>query len=178
MADPYLGQIEAFAFGYVPRGWLACNGAILPINQYQALFALLGTTYGGNGTTNFMLPNLNGRIPMGAANLSSAGQASGEENHTLLLTEIPQHTHVVVAQANTDPAATGGTDTPSAGTQLGAGFNPTASVTENIYSAAGGVALPVAAVANAGSNQPHSNMMPYLAINYCICMAGIFPSRN
>ena len=178
MSDPYLGQIEAFAFGYTPRGWLACSGQLLPLNQYQALFALIGTTYGGNGTTNFQLPNLNGRVAVGAANVGSVGVVSGEETHTLLTTEMPLHTHLVVAQANTDPAATGGAATPSAAMQFGAGFNPTAKVTENIYSTAGGVNLPASAVSTAGAGQPHSNMMPYLAVNYCISMQGLFPSRS
>jgi microcystin-dependent protein len=191
MSQPYLGQIEAFPYGFVPKNWLACAGQLLPINQYQALFALLGTTYGGNGTTNFQLPDLRGRAAVGQGNGAGLtprviGETLGETNHTLLISELPAHNHMMAA-ASTAPTASD-VATPGPTVVLA---NATYTVTiappppapttaaMNLY-ASGNVNTPLAptAIGQAGGSQPHPNMMPYLALQFCIAMSGIFPSRN
>ena len=168
MATPFLGQICIFGFTFAPRGWAFCNGQLLPISQNTALFSLLGTTYGGNGTTNFALPNLQSRVPLHfgqGAGLSPyvQGQLAGEENHTLIINEMPIHTHT--ARASSGDA----TDTSPVNNVLSAGGSYTGTANQNM--AAG-------AVANAGGNLPHNNLPPYLALNFCIALQGIFPSRN
>lgn len=176
--DPYLGQIESFAFGIVPKNWLPCNGQLLPIANFQALYSLLGTTYGGNGTTNFALPDLRGRIAMGIGQgpgLQPAvlGTREGEEMHTLLWTEVPSHSHVVNAVNN---GVTGGTNAPGPSVMLGSGRLPSGGTAINIYSAATPT-LPMTDL-NFTGGQPHENRMPYLALNYCICFSGAFPPRS
>ncbi|GGB48614.1 phage tail protein [Deinococcus soli (ex Cha et al. 2016)] len=167
MADPFLAEIRLTSFNFAPRGWALCNGQLLPINQNQALFSLLGTTYGGNGQTNFALPNLQGRMPIHAGNGYTQGQAGGEVNHTLTLTELPQHTHTVQAssQAGTTPVPTGAVlAAPSHG--------------GNLYSSgAVSAALVGSTVGGAGGSQPHINMQPSLVLNYIIALVGIYPSR-
>jgi microcystin-dependent protein len=184
MSDPYTSQIEAFAFGVVPRGWLQCAGQTLPINQYQALFSLLGTTYGGNGTTTFMLPDLRGRtaIGLGQGNgLSNyvQGQQAGQENVTLSTANMPAapHTHAMNANA----ATTGGTAVPATNCALSSGYTATATTPPTntpvpIYSTAAPT-VPMGTLSPTGG-QPHNNLMPFLAVNYCICISGIFPSRG
>jgi microcystin-dependent protein len=179
MSDPYVSQIEVFGFNYAPRGWLLCAGQLLPINQYQALFALLGTTYGGNGTTNFMLPDLRSRVAVGmgqSPGLSNytQGEKTGQENVTVLLANMPDaHTHTLHA----NNATTGGTNTPANNVVLASGYTTTTPVTtENIYST-DPPTINMGSLSPVGG-QPHSNMMPYLALNYCICISGLFPSRN
>jgi microcystin-dependent protein len=186
VSTPYLGQIEAFPFNFVPKNWLPCSGQILPINQYQALFSLLGTTYGGNGTQTFALPNLQGRVAMGQGNGSGLtprviGETVGEANHTILLTETPTHNHGLV----TAPAGvtTNNTDVPSATVVLGSatGLQGTGSIPVNPYAAtppAPSVTMAGGAVGLNPGGQPHSNMMPYLALQFCIAMSGEYPSRN
>lgn len=176
MSEPFLAEIRIMAFNFAPRGWAFCDGQILPINQNQSLYSLLGTTYGGDGRTSFGLPEMRGRVPMhvGASNGTDhrEGQKSGEETHTLSAAEMPQHDHVLKGSAS--PANSG---LPSAGSAFGvasAGFGP-------MYSdGATGVntSLKSAMVANVGGGQAHNNMMPYLAINFCIALQGLFPSRN
>ncbi|MGA9581390.1 MAG: tail fiber protein [Allosphingosinicella sp.] len=166
MAEPFLSEIRLFSFNFPPKGWAFCNGQLLPINQNQALFALLGTTYGGNGQTNFALPNLQGRCAMHEGAGFTLGQAGGEVAHTLTQSEMPQHLHFV--QASTENG-----DTPVAtGNMLGA-FN-------NAYRAPGGnlVAIDPSTISNTGGSQAHTNMCPYLVINFCIALQGIFPSPN
>ncbi|ALW89041.1 phage tail protein [Deinococcus actinosclerus] len=167
MAEPFLAEIRLTSFNFAPRGWALCNGQLLPINQNQALFSLLGTTYGGNGTTNFALPNLQGRMPIHAGTGYNQGQAGGEVNHTLTLTEIPQHTHTVQAssQAGSTPVPTGAVLAAPAhgGNMYGAG--PAAA------------ALISSTVAVTGGSQPHMNMQPSLVLNYIIALVGIYPSR-
>jgi microcystin-dependent protein len=181
MAQPFLGQIEAFAFNFPPKGWAFCAGQILPINQNTALFSLLGTTYGGNGTTTFALPDLRGRIAnafgqgQGLQNYS-LGQTRGEESHTLVLGEMAGggHTHAITARNN---GTTGGTNVPSNAVTLGAGYSSqSGSPTVNIYSSA----TPTIAMGSLTpvGGQPRENRMPFLALNYCIALQGIFPSRN
>jgi microcystin-dependent protein len=184
MAQPYLGQIEAFPYSFIPRNWLPCQGQLLPVNQYQALFALLGTTYGGNGTTNFALPDLRGKVAMGQGSGSGLttrviGQQLGEVTHTLLTTEMPTHTHLL----NALPTTTNNINTPGPTTVLASATSTVGSVTAamNLYtpqSAGGAVALAATALTNSGGSQPHSNMMPYLTLQFCISMSGFFPSRN
>jgi len=169
--NPFLGEIMLFAGNFAPNGWALCNGQLLPINQNTALFSLLGTTYGGNGQTTFALPDLRGRAPVhfgqgpGLSNFSQ-GQLAGEENHTLIATEMPAHTHVAHGDA-----ANGTSDTP---TGLLPARNPGGIPA---YGAGAGALLANTFLANTGGSQPHNNMQPYLVLNYCIAMSGIFPSR-
>jgi len=179
MSEPFLGQIEAFPFGFVPNGWAACDGSLLAINANAALFALLGTTYGGNGTTNFALPDLRGRVGMGVgagAGLPPAtlGVKSGEEGHTLSQNELPLHFHNVVAGNN---GTAGGTNIPGPTVRPGSARS-TGSGTPAVpvYSTSAPTLL-MTPVGPAG-NTAHENRMPFLAITYCIAMNGIFPSRN
>ena len=169
MATPFLGQLMAVAFNFPPRGWAFCNGQILAINQNQALFALVGTYYGGNGTTNFALPNLQSRTPVGMGQgpgLSpyNIGQLGGEESHTITQSEMPQHIHFVSASS-----AAGSVAVP-AGNLLG---NSAMYINTPLDSS-----LAPGFIANSGGSQPHTNLEPYLVINWCIALQGIFPSRN
>lgn len=167
MADPFIGEIRIFSFPFAPRGWAFANGQLLPIAQNQALFALYGTIYGGNGTTTFALPNLQGRVAMSFSGTHPQGQASGEAGHTLSLQEIPGHTHV--PNANSAPGSQPG----PAG-----GFWAADSHQNTTFGTTTNVKLNPAAVGSAGGNQPHSNLMPYLTLNFCVALQGIFPSRN
>jgi microcystin-dependent protein len=170
---PYLGEIRTFGFAFAPKGWAMCNGQILPINQYQALFALLGTQYGGNGVNTFALPDLRGRVALHVSGTLPQGQQFGEEGHTLTGSELPQHTHLV------DAVGSPGTTNQPGGTVYLAGGISTGSGTPavNIYAAAS-PAVPMAPLGIQGGSQPHENRMPFLVLNYCIAMIGIFPSRN
>ncbi len=173
MSTPFIGQISIFSFNFAPRGWALCNGQTLPIQQNQALFSILGTTYGGNGTTNFQLPNLQSRTPIASGNGPGLtprilGQTGGEENHTLLLTEMSEHTHV--PQGTTVGATTG---TPASDV-----LATPASVPMYRSSASGPVALNATSIALQGGNQSHPNIQPYMTVNFCIALTGIFPSRN
>ncbi|WP_266170877.1 phage tail protein [Dyella subtropica] len=168
MASIFLGQIMLTPFGFAPKGMARCDGATLAISQNQALFSLLGTTYGGNGTTNFVLPDLRGRTPLGFGDANVLGEVAGVESVTLISSEIPLHTH----QAN-------------ASTDAGSARNPTSGLygksgTESIYGSSGGaqVVLNPATLDGGGQNQPHTNMQPYLVLNFCIALNGIYPSRN
>jgi microcystin-dependent protein len=181
MAQPYLGQIEAFAFGFAPKNWAFCAGQILPIAQYQALFALLGTTFGGNGITTFQLPDLRGRVANsfgagpGLANYD-LGQTGGEEGHVLTMTEMPAgaHNHTITAVNN---GSTGGNNVPGGSVTLGSAYaNEASSPVVNVYSSAAPT-VAMRPLTQAGG-QAHENRMPFLGINYCIALSGIFPSRN
>jgi microcystin-dependent protein len=164
--DPFLSEIRIMSFAFPPKGWALCNGQILPINQNQALFSLLGTTYGGDGVRTFGLPNLQGRVPMHMGGSFTLGQNGGEQSHTLSLSELPQHLHSVAASST----ATNGTASPN-GNYLGGG--------NNVYhTPQNPTPLTAATVANVGGSQPHENMSPYLVLNFCIALQGIFPSRN
>ena len=185
MSEPFLGEIRAFGFNFAPRGWAMCNGQILPIAQNTALFSLLGTTYGGNGQTTFALPNLQSRVPLHfgqGPGLSSydLGEMTGTENTTLLVTQMPMHTHAVVAAVSASDAS--GTVTTAAGNVLAvpnsAGDNypcyaPAASAVSPLAPSSLSVQVGVA-----GGSQPFSVLQPILALNYCIALEGIFPSRN
>jgi microcystin-dependent protein len=171
MATPFLCEIRMAGFGFAPKGWALCNGQSMPINQNQAMFSLLGTTFGGDGRTTFNLPDLRGRIPLGVGAQSTTptynwGQNGGEELHTLLTAEMPTHTHNAVPSSG-GPAS----PTPSA--------NFWATGGQMLY-VGSPLDTPMAATAigNAGGNQPHENRSPYTVINFIIATTGIFPSRN
>ena len=168
MATVFLGQIMLTPFNFAPKGMAQCDGALLSINQNAALFSLLGTTYGGNGSTTFQLPDMRGRTPLGFGSLNALGEKAGVESVTLNSTQIPQHTHVA-----------------NASTTAGSARNPAnglygKSGTESIYGPSGGtqVVLNPATLDGGGQNLPHTNMQPYLALNFCIALSGVFPSRT
>ncbi len=166
MSEPYLGEIRAFGFNFPPKGWLTCSGQLLAINQNQALFSLLGTTYGGNGTTTFGLPNLNGCVPVHAIGGSiQLGEMSGVESVTLTVAEMPAHSHSCLANA----AAVDN------GTPVGHTWGKESA---QAYGAAQNGSMHVTAILSVGGGQPHSNMQPYLVLNFCIATQGIFPSRS
>ena len=170
MSEPFLSEIKICSFNFAPKGWALCNGQLLPINQNQALFSLLGTTYGGDGRVNFGLPELRGKVAMGVGQSHILGERGGEENHTITQGEMPAHNHIPQA----DPAA-------------GTVFNPinhypALAAPNQIYSVlANGsqaVAMNPAMVTNTGGSQPHNNMQPYSVVNFVIALQGIFPSQN
>lgn len=166
-SDPFLSEIQIFAFNFAPRGWAVCNGQLLAINTNQALFSLLGTTYGGNGQTNFALPNLQGRVPMHIGTNFVQGQTSGEETHTLIISEMPAHTHQVSGTSAIVSQTSPGGNLWANGAQGKAYSNAAPNGTMNTGS-----------IGNAGSGQAHENRNPYLTLNICIALQGIFPSRN
>jgi microcystin-dependent protein len=170
MAEPFLSEIRIFSFGYAPRSWALCNGQLLPINQNQALFSLLGTTYGGNGQTNFALPDLRGKTPIHFGAGFVLGQTGGEQAHTITQSEMPQHVHILNGSSAAADAAVPG------GNLMGVVDNTTFG---NAYAAPSNlVAMNPLTVGNVGGSQPHPNMQPYIALNICIALQGIFPSRN
>lgn len=166
MSDPFLGEIRMMAFNFAPRGWGFCSGQVLTIQQNQALFSLLGTTYGGNGQTTFALPNFQGRTPIHAGNGFTQGQTGGSESHTLISTQMPAHTHTLNASSSPSAAAV-----PT--------NNSFANGTAKLYAPQNsGATLQAATIGNVGGNQPHNNMQPYSVINFCIALSGIFPSQT
>ncbi len=166
MAEPFLSEIRIFSFGFAPKGWALCNGQLLPINQNQALFSLLGTTYGGDGRVNFGLPNLQGRASMSPGGGHTLGERGGEENHTVSVQELPAHGHAANAASST-------TDTYPAGHY----WSP--DVSGNVtFATTANTALTNAAITSTGGSQAHPNMQPYLTLNFCIALQGIFPSQN
>jgi microcystin-dependent protein len=171
MAEPFMGELRIMSFGFAPKGWSLCDGQLVPINQNQPLFSLLGTQFGGNGQTNFALPDLRGRTPIHQGQGFLIGQTFGEASHTLTKAEIPAHVHQVVANNSQAPASGG--NQPANNKRL-AGNDP-----GFLYSAASAF-LPMApgAIGNAGGSQPHENRQPYLTLSVCIALQGIFPSRN
>ena len=173
MSTPFLGQIQPFPYNFAPKGWAVCNGQTLAISQYSALVSLIGTFYGGNGINNFQLPNLQGRcaLSFGTALSGTAytiGQVAGEANHTLLVNEIPAHVHTPpTCSTATGTALTAVSTFPAASTDAPYfPSNPT-----SLVSLGNGTA-------STGGSQPHTNQSPYLVLNFCIALAGIFPSRN
>jgi microcystin-dependent protein len=168
MSTPFIGEIRIFAFNFAPSGWAMCNGQLLSISQNTALFALLGTTYGGNGQTTFALPNLQGCVAIHQGAGFVMGQTGGEQSHTLTANEMPTHTHLV--NANNNPA---NTDNPQ-----GAFPADTAAAGGNSYSNALNAAMNPEMLSAAGGGQPHNNLQPYLVLNFCIALNGIFPSQN
>jgi microcystin-dependent protein len=181
MTTVYLGQIEIFAFSFAPRNWALCNGQLMSIAQYQALFALLGTTYGGDGRTTFALPDLRGRVPLGFSPSYVQGMASGQENETLSILEMPAHNHALLADSATAASNNGGVpgNTTVLGNSVGVITQPSGGFAVQIYSGASATqTLNPAVVALSGGTLPHENRMPYLVLNACIALQGIFPSRN
>lgn len=180
MTEPFIGSIVLFAGNFAPRGWMLCQGQLLSISQYTALFSILGTTYGGNGQQTFGLPNLAGRIPMGYGNgpgltPNNLGDISGTESVTLLSTQMPAHTHPLMVNNAED----GATSTSPEGAVPANTKESRGGTGANIYTATApnSVAAPTS-MGVSGGNQPHSNMQPYLVLNYIIAIEGIFPSRN
>jgi microcystin-dependent protein len=168
MAEPFLSEIRIMSFVFAPKGWALCNGQLLPINQNQALFSLLGTTYGGDGRVNFALPDLRGRVPIHVGSGHTLGERGGEQSHTVSIAESPGHAHVLNA---TTAVAT--TNIPAATLLTGE------STAANLYASASGlVAMSPSAVANSGGSQAHLNMQPFLTLSFCIALQGIFPSVN
>jgi microcystin-dependent protein len=168
MAEPFLSEIRIMSFVFAPKGWALCNGQLLPINQNQALFSLLGTTFGGDGRVNFALPDLRGRTPIHVGSGHTLGERGGEQAHTLSIAEIPTHVHNLNA---TTAVATTNTPTNALLTAQ--------STAANLYAAASNlVAMSPAAVANVGGSQAHLNMQPFLILSFCIALQGIFPSPN
>ena len=167
MAEPFLSEIRIMSFEFAPKGWALCNGQLLPINQNQALFSLLGTTFGGDGRVNFALPDLRARAPIHVGQGHTLGERGGEQAHTLSIAELPTHTHVANASSNTATI-----DTPGPGDVLGnAGVN--------VFRAPSAlVAMEPGIVANIGGSQAHLNMQPFLTLNFSIALQGIFPSPN
>lgn len=169
MAEPFLSEIRIFSFVFAPKGWALCNGQLMPINQNQALFSLLGTTFGGDGRVNFALPDLKGRTPIHVGSGHTLGERGGEQAHTLSISEIPTHTHV--AQAVN---ATAGTADPT-----GAFLAEPSSAVGPVYGPATGlVALNPGSVTSVGGSQAHLNMQPFLTLSFGIALQGIFPSPN
>lgn len=166
MSDPFLGEVKVVSFGFAPKGWALCNGQLLQIAQNQALFSLLGTTYGGNGTTTFALPDFRSRSPMHVGCGHVQGERAGEEGHTLIISEIPTHTHTVQAsntRANLDDPTGAFWASPASGT---------------IYAGSPSVNMLPAAISTVGGSLPHNNMQPFLTLNFIIAIMGIYPSRD
>ena len=168
MAEPFMSEIRIFSFSFPPKGWALCNGQLLPINQNQPLFSLLGTTFGGDGRVNFGLPDLRGRVPIHEGNGHILGERAGEQAHTLSIQELPTHSHSVNVINNTtadQQYVTATTHWASGGSF--AGFHQTPNTVMDP-----GTVLPI------GGSQAHLNMQPFLTLNFCIALLGIFPSRN
>ncbi|PXY44928.1 phage tail protein [Flavobacterium hydrophilum] len=172
MADPFVSEIRIFGFNFAPRGWAFCNGQILPLSQNTALFSLLGTTYGGNGQSNFALPDLQGRSPMHPGqgpglSLHDLGETGGSETVTLLESEIPAHSHKLSVTSLNSQSTT------PANNSLGRG-NPV-----KVYASVGAaVTMGANSISPTGGSLPHNNMMPYLTMNFCIALQGVFPPRG
>lgn len=166
MSTPFLGEIKIVAFNFPPKGWAGCNGQLLPINQNQALFSILGTTYGGDGRVNFALPDFRGRIPQHYGQGFTLGQALGEEFHTVTQSEMPAHNHFLQANSNAADKAV----PPN---------NFLANVSTKVYGAVANLTtLNPSSVTNTGGSQPHENRQPFLVLNFIIALQGIFPSQN
>ena len=172
MSEPFLSEIKIVSFNFPPKGWALCNGQLLPINQNQALFSLLGTTYGGNGQTNFALPNLRGQVPIHEGAGHTLGEAAGSSAVTINQQTMPTHTHflnnnmaVVNANQNATQGSPAGNNWANTGKQQWCTSQPNA-------------VMNAAAVTNVGGSQPHTNLMPYLVLNFIIALQGIFPSQN
>lgn len=164
MAEPFLSEIRLMSFVFAPKGWALCNGQLLPINQNQALFSLLGTTFGGDGRVNFALPDFRGRVPVHVGSSHTLGERGGEQAHTLSIAEIPTHTHTLRASSS------------STGTVAVPTNNFLAPVSNSYGAPINLVAMAPSSIANVGGSQAHLNMQPFLSISFCIALQGIFPS--
>lgn len=168
MAEPYLGEIRIMSFGFAPKGWALCNGQELQINQNQALYSLLGTTYGGDGQTSFALPDLRGRVPIHVGNGHSLGELGGEPAHTLSIDELPSHAHIMQASGEAANRSTPGSAVFAR--------SPAANIYREQATSLG--ELSAAAVANTGGSQAHLNMQPFLTLSFCIALQGLFPTQS
>lgn len=181
MGTPYMGELRIMSFNFAPKYWAQCNGQLLSIQQNQALFSLLGTTYGGNGTTTFALPDLRTLVPAHLSSSYPQGAVVGEYSHTLIQTEMPQHLHFLKADAT--HAGDTNVATAATGNSFGQTYGKPSSgapISFNMYSTTLSPAAPMApqALGIAGGSQPHENRQPFLVLNICIALQGIFPSRN
>lgn len=165
MSEPFLAEIKIVGFNFPPKGWAFCNGQLLPINQNQALFSLMGTMYGGNGQTNFALPDLRGRVPLHVGAGFTQGQAGGQEFHTVTQSEMPAHNHFVNAVNGT-------------ATTEGPAGNFLATNPASLYNTTPDTTLSPPTVSNVGGSQPHENRQPFIVLNFIVALQGIFPSRN
>jgi microcystin-dependent protein len=166
VSEPFLGEVKIISWNFAPKGWAFCNGQLLPINQNQALFSVLGTTYGGDGIRTFGLPNLQGRTPLHFGNGFVVGQLGGEAAHTVNIAELPNHTHTPVG------TTTDGDSPIPTGNYLGAADHTYATLAPPVTT------LPAGTVSVVGGSQPHNNLQPYLVLNFIIALQGIFPSQN
>jgi microcystin-dependent protein len=181
MGTPIMSEIRIMSFNFAPKGWAQCNGQLMPINQNQALFSLLGTTYGGDGRVNFALPDLRGKVPIHMGAGFTEGQIGGEYNHTLITSEMAQHFHPMSARnANADETTSGSTPSPTnalaqgIAAKQGGGTNPV-----SIYGTGSpSIQFADSALASTGNSQPHTNTQPFLTVNFCIALQGVFPSQN
>ena len=176
MADPFVAEIRIFGFNFAPKGWAFCNGQVLPISQNTALFSLLGTTYGGDGKSTFALPNLQGRFAMAPGqgpglSLRDLGESGGSASVTLQANQMPGHTHQLMATASA------GSGSP-AGNAMSPALSPTSTAVNVYRNSANKVAMAPDAVATVGGGQPHNNRQPYLALNFCIALQGVYPPRS
>jgi microcystin-dependent protein len=170
MSEPFMSEIRLMSFSFAPKGWTMCNGQLLPINQNQALFSLLGTTFGGDGRVNFGLPDLRGRVPIHVGSGHTLGERGGEQAHTLSIAELPEHVHVLQASSTA-----GNAPVPSVsgvGTLLASTPNTIYGPAQNL------VAMNAGSATSVGGSQAHLNMQPFLALTFCIALQGIFPSPN
>jgi microcystin-dependent protein len=165
MAEPFLSEIRIMSFDFAPKGWAMCNGQLLPINQNQPLFALLGTTFGGDGRVNFALPDQRARTPIHVGSGFTLGERGGEQAHTLTLSELSSHPHLEAASS----AFSGGVSAP--------GGNFIGSANNMFHTPANLQPMNPASISNTGGSQAHNNMQPYLVLNFCIALQGIFPQR-
>ncbi len=165
MAEPFLSEIRIMSFGFAPQGWALCNGQLLPINQNQALFSLLGTTFGGDGRVNFALPDLRGRAPIHVGSSHTNGERGGEQAHTISIAELPQHAHVMNGSSSNADVVSPTDNVVAQSSQL---YGPAAQLT----------ALDSSTNGSTGGSQAHLNMQPFLTLSFCIALQGIFPSPN
>ncbi len=166
MSEPFLGEVKIISWNFPPKGWTFCNGQLLPINQNQALFSILGTTYGGDGRVTFGLPNLQGRMPVHVGDGIVLGERAGETAHTINISELPAHNHAPVGSSTNPP------------TSPGAQGNLWSANNAKPFAGSANVAMNPACVLPTGGSQPHENMSPYLVLNFIIALQGIFPSQN
>ena len=172
MSTPFMSEIQIYAFNFAPKGWAQCNGQLLPINQNQALFSLLGTTYGGNGQTTFALPDLRGRVAISQkGSIFPLGQQGGEASHAVTVGEMPFHSHAMRATSNAADASRPGGNLLAVAE---AAAYESLATPVSLSSGGGGAQV----VGNTGGSQPHENRQPFLALNFCIALQGIFPSQN
>ncbi|MFK5948585.1 MAG: tail fiber protein [Methylococcales bacterium] len=172
MSEPFLAEIRMVGFNFAPRGWAFCDGQILPINQNQSLYSLLGTTYGGDGRTSYALPDLRSRTPVHVGDFNRLGQKGGAETVTLTAAEIPAHTHA--AKASSSPGNTKAVSS----TSILAQASPAGELLYAAPIAANATAIRSGTINNEGGGQSHNNMQPYTTLSYCIALQGLFPSRN